>query len=1093
MSEWIYFDINEEGYIWSDVNIQGNGINFGDRDVSTLLPQDALDIFEWAYVWTGPANHPDDKNLHFEIVFRTNEASVAEYLAQTILLSMGSSVTISNIEFQGSEGWDDNHGDGWTSYTRVWYNSHVDWTGFQDIMDASIPRSLGGIAETADAYSAKGLNFNFWMDGDQIAAGVGLNYAGEIPDYQGGFSIDIADYIGVTDFKSSPYSNGLNIHQRLPDVSNVTYSLANTTDTTVYIKYEPSPETHNQHAAYLIDTYIEGSDSYSSIVITFDHVFTQWSWKNRDRVDWYVDERGYSRLSAEVFGVERAAPTFDLLLNSSLFEDILQLWLDFEPLYEAVPGHHTQWITMHYPDGYDWQTANNTNTDILNALGVLNLTFVDMWNNTGDTIYDPETDSYVPVVSMSYAGYFSYSDFANFLAATYAYSTSAMFQMTDLANVHAFRWNIWQDRWGPASSVRFESSSIHRAVIEPMNGFSQNIPMSQFIDLLNPVFFNWGGSIPWNSWSEEFELYFSSPFTGEWEDVIFGPDYNNGISWDSGRWFEDYTKQRFSYNLRVYSDDPRLEIWENDRWVDIGPLSQVNVSYAVEFADDNTDIQPPWIRGLYMYNSSWGENSDLWGYSGYQHIYDGATVSETIKLASRVQDTDYEDYWNGTDWVRRYPSSGIANFSSYMFRTDAPIDHPLFTKQLDFVENTTWIGKALDRQVWDGTLDTTQYPDGEWQIWAEVYDNDGNFGDWYGGSITVDNYDSSYMPAEIAFTPESPMEGEGVSQIAWFNFTVTDDAGVFAVIAWNNLGGYIQAPISSSTVDGKQVTEYAFKVDTLVLGLPENAPFTITIEVLDMDGYWSYQSVEVFIDNIKSGNPPTISAVSPADSTEINNTEASSMKFQVEINEDVGIKDAILFIDGPQVVDFNLFYNETSGFYEYTAQIGNWQLGEYSWYVEVTDLDENQHTVTSATFTFTIVGLVPVDVDSTAPTILLVNPGDGDEVSDDVEIRVEVTDDVQVSQVSLRLPDSSSVEMSLDTNDEYVYTWDSSVVADGSVDFRVTAKDSSGNTQTLSFSLFAKNDRVPSTPELGLNATTPLILFASFLSVVALVRFRRQA
>ena len=83
------------------------------------------------------------------------------------------------------------------------------------------------------------------------------------------------------------------------------------------------------------------------------------------------------------------------------------------------------------------------------------------------------------------------------------------------------------------------------------------------------------------------------------------------------------------------------------------------------------------------------------------------------------------------------------------------------------------------------------------------------------GTFTIDNYDDNYTASSIIWSDSTPKDGDKVGNIAYFDFSITDDVGVYAVIAYNNLGGYIQEPLTSSTNSTGFIGTYSFKVDLL--------------------------------------------------------------------------------------------------------------------------------------------------------------------------------------------------------------------------------------------------------------------------------------
>lgn len=86
--------------------------------------------------------------------------------------------------------------------------------------------------------------------------------------------------------------------------------------------------------------------------------------------------------------------------------------------------------------------------------------------------------------------------------------------------------------------------------------------------------------------------------------------------------------------------------------------------------------------------------------------------------------------------------------------------------------------------------------------------------------------------------------------------------------------------------------------------------------------------------------------------------------------------------------------------------------------------------------------MVNVTVDNEAPSVNIFSPTGGSTVSGLVEVEVNATDNVGVSEVSLY---ANGLYVGTDTTAPYQFSWDSSQIADGSVTLSATAIDAAGN------------------------------------------------
>ncbi len=176
IDENAWMDITDEGEIRSHVSIRSNDLTFDQLKLDTLIPSEIKEILSWANMHTWKAYHPQDQNLRFEFNFRTNIPEIAENAAILILDSMRTQVAFVDLEFMGSYGYDENHGDGFEEFTRVEYSGHIDWINMIKLIDNSVPRNYGGLSSTINVTESHNLNFNFWPDGDGVSGEIGVYF-----------------------------------------------------------------------------------------------------------------------------------------------------------------------------------------------------------------------------------------------------------------------------------------------------------------------------------------------------------------------------------------------------------------------------------------------------------------------------------------------------------------------------------------------------------------------------------------------------------------------------------------------------------------------------------------------------------------------------------------------------------------------------------------------------------------------------------------------------------------------------------------------------------------------------------------------------
>ncbi len=1069
-NENIYTRVNRDGYIYTKVWLSGAEVELDQLDMDSLLSPPEFDIFRHGSLSTWETSDPTNRNLWIRLEFETNNPASAENLANEMVNFFSAYVEAWDILMEGSYGYDQWNGNDWVQYTAVEFSGHIDWTNFKEIINRSIPRENGGLAATVDPYPTSGIDVSFWRDGNQISGSIGLAFNDQMQNQTGGHVLSIKELARV-DWIGPSYLGSLTLQHDLPKAENVTYSIGNTSTSEVKIYYHPSPEEQNEDDAWSISVQLTGGN-YSDITIGFDYTFTQYSWRNTDQMWFHVDARGYVSTRLEVMGKDRAALTQNLLVsNSSLYSSVISINFHANHLKSAIQEQNV-WLDMYFNNTIGSSGANETAELIMKEIESLGLNFIS-WQMDNTSLWI--RDQWIDVIRVSMQGFVNQSELITAISSSYVYSHSASWQAINLTDVSYLDWWMSPDRWGPTSSLILGYNALDGAIANATPSFVQGVNQTFTLNLYDLPIFSFGGTIPWNNETEEMGVFVQVPFQGDFDNLTFVPETNNGIGWSSSRWHERWERDYVSYGVWVFSSDPKLTDQQGNI---VGNFTTASVTFSNTFFTDNEDLESP--RGyIYIETSSGGPDFN----SNFDWLYGTNNVVNGTQRFAVLTDDVSRDYYNGTDWVPRFPSSGINNVTGTLFRDDTPVDHPLFNVPVTFSRNATY--STAENEVWETNFDTTSLPDGRWNFDVKIEDNGGNVGSAF-GNIVIDNYNESYQPATITWELSNDSTIEGIVDI---NFQVTDDVGAYAVIFWKNLGGNAVSPTSSAIVNGMEVSNYTVQFDTLTEGF-ENQVISFTVEVLDMDGHWSRSTIRVTIDNLKTGNPPTVALVSPIDGITVNITESPMMKFEATVTDDWGLKSVNLEINGETLL---MSYNETTGNYEVTVNIGNLPLGDISWRVIAVDVDENEHTVTSETRVLTTVGIAPPTSDTTDPTISVINPSNGANVSGTVTFEVSASDDVALQQVTIELPDGTQVTMEQDASGNYVYDWDSTQVVDGEYTFTFKAVDTSLNSATTSITIIVSNGRAPtlSPPEFGLPGLELPIALASFIAVT-IVKKRKK-
>lgn len=286
-SAWTH--INPAGDIWSEVQFEGPNVQLGGINMEIIkdLHGTIYEHFWWGnWDFTKP-NGPDDFNSWIELAFVTDNSEQAREWAQW-LMGFVNDFLIVEFQEQHINGWDEYIDNKWQVVTSVGYQAHIDWPFFTETFNNSIPRDIGGLAETLDITNADHLKMWMWKGDTNIYQSLGVAWSHQVEKLSGTFSYSIKDFIDVTDLQKAPDADGLHLSFSLPDVENVTANPAGAT-----INYHPNvEEPWNKHNYY--DVSLEVSTSVDDFNITFDGTFVPWDKQPREQASIDVIPYGYA-------------------------------------------------------------------------------------------------------------------------------------------------------------------------------------------------------------------------------------------------------------------------------------------------------------------------------------------------------------------------------------------------------------------------------------------------------------------------------------------------------------------------------------------------------------------------------------------------------------------------------------------------------------------------------------------------------------------------------------------------------------------------------------------------------------------------------
>ena len=223
--------------------------------------------------------------------------------------------------------------------------------------------------------------------------------------------------------------------------------------------------------------------------------------------------------------------------------------------------------------------------------------------------------------------------------------------------------------------------------------------------------------------------------------------------------------------------------------------------------------------------------------------------------------------------------------------------------------------------------------------------------------------------------------------------------------------------------------------NTSVAELPDGT-HTVTVRAEDPAGHDTDISVRVFIDKIW----PELSVVSPSSGVHVNDVT----ELRVRAHDEAGL-DQVTVGRGNETPE-QIFLNGATGFYEYGIDLSGLPDSRYNFTVTAYDV-AGHATVSNLTIVY----------DTTGPLVTVRSPGPGGDRKGQIKFSVSATDPSGVSKVRLRFKGGDWLDMRLDPNGYYVYTWDTSVGDDGAHTVEISAIDRLNNEAVSTYDLSVRN------------------------------------
>ncbi len=330
--------------------------------------------------------------------------------------------------------------------------------------------------------------------------------------------------------------------------------------------------------------------------------------------------------------------------------------------------------------------------------------------------------------------------------------------------------------------------------------------------------------------------------------------------------------------------------------------------------------------------------------------------------------------------------------------------------------------------------------------------------DYGWGEVNMDNI----MNGSLILLDESQTRALSTGDSWTYTFNVSDTSKpVKVVLVWRDYPGSPQAsaylvndldltvttPSGSSYYGNHMIyssPDRKNNVEVVYISSPQQGTYTIKVKGYNVpDGPQPF-SVVVFSGGATSGggggeetdNPPSVSFVKPANGTVVDKT------FDVEISasDDKGVSKVELYVDS---TDGEPLKTWTDAPYTITLDASNASERDFKLIAIAYDTAGQK---SQAEVTITVRHGSEPPADTTAPSVSITSPKNGDTVSGNITVEVSASDDQSgISKVELYVDGSKVAE---DTSAPYTFSLDTTSISDGTHKLVAKAYDGAGNVGT---------------------------------------------
>ncbi|MEF8873527.1 MAG: Ig-like domain-containing protein [Candidatus Thermoplasmatota archaeon] len=363
------------------------------------------------------------------------------------------------------------------------------------------------------------------------------------------------------------------------------------------------------------------------------------------------------------------------------------------------------------------------------------------------------------------------------------------------------------------------------------------------------------------------------------------------------------------------------------------------------------------------------------------------------------------------------PLSGEFISGEYTFRITASDEVAIDKVEINVFGGTYPATYNQGTGYYEYSIDTTSIDDGEYTVNATIEDEAG----W------------AYTTGDVTFEVDNSAPGVSIENPAP-NSYVSGNVSIEANITDMYLDS-VEVKIDEGTWRdmGESNNIWTYEWDTTDHSEGEHQ---VHVKAMDESGKSTTQNIYVIVDN----ENPTASIVSPNSDADIQGTYT----FQVSATDKNGVDEVSINVFGG---NYTAGFNQGTGFYEKTIITTTVEDGDYA--IEAIVEDESGKELT--------VGPTNFSVDNTAPAVDIVEPGQGDYVSGEIEINA-TTHDEFLKDSHYRIDGGSWNEMDIKGNYSTAY-WNTTKFSEGSHRIDVLAVDEIGHRTTDSIDILVDNKK----------------------------------